>query len=164
MLEFVANTLYWYRPNPFLRNQNLKEDLVISSRNLCRPHSLVIRGLKFCFWSFNHIYPQSVTPQAGLKIIQLYLEGYRQHWKLSFEKDTVSRGGWIMFSLFCMTEVLLTFPSYLTWWQETRRNYSCRPRTKKQGMTQKLKISSKHVAREERREGSPLSCFIYPAT
>ncbi|XP_028225778.1 uncharacterized protein LOC114407046 isoform X6 [Glycine soja] len=111
-------------PNPFLRNQNLKEDLVISSRNLCRPHSLVIRGLKFCFWSFNHIYPQC------LKIIQLYLEGYRQHWKLSFEKDTVSRGGW----------------------------------TKKQGMTQKLKISSKHVAREERREGSPLSCFIYPAT
>ncbi|KAL5135282.1 Thioredoxin-like protein AAED1, chloroplastic [Glycine soja] len=70
------------------------------------------------------------TPNAGLKIIQLYLEGYRQHWKLSFEKDTVSRGGW----------------------------------TKKQGMTQKLKISSKHVAREERREGSPLSCFIYPAT
>ncbi|KHN09465.1 UPF0308 protein, chloroplastic, partial [Glycine soja] len=36
----------------------------------------------------------AVTPQAGLKIIQLYLEGYRQHWKLSFEKDTVSRGGW----------------------------------------------------------------------
>ncbi|KAG4393836.1 hypothetical protein GLYMA_03G176900v4 [Glycine max] len=34
------------------------------------------------------------TPNAGLKIIQLYLEGYRQHWKLSFEKDTVSRGGW----------------------------------------------------------------------
>lgn len=30
-------------------------------------------------------------------------------------------------------------------------------RTKKQGMTQKLKISWKHVAREERREGAPLS-------
>ncbi|KAL2345018.1 hypothetical protein Fmac_006303 [Flemingia macrophylla] len=34
------------------------------------------------------------TPNAGLKIIQLYLEGYRQDWKLSFEKDTVTRGGW----------------------------------------------------------------------
>ncbi|CAN6463103.1 unnamed protein product [Victoria cruziana] len=34
------------------------------------------------------------TPAAGMKIIQLYLEGYRQDWKLSFEKDTVSRGGW----------------------------------------------------------------------
>lgn len=34
------------------------------------------------------------TPKAGLKIIQLYREGYRQDWKLSFEKDTVTRGGW----------------------------------------------------------------------
>ncbi|XP_043815388.1 thioredoxin-like protein AAED1, chloroplastic isoform X2 [Manihot esculenta] len=34
------------------------------------------------------------TPKAGLQIIQLYMEGYRQDWKLSFEKDTVSRGGW----------------------------------------------------------------------
>ncbi|KAI4349217.1 hypothetical protein L6164_009837 [Bauhinia variegata] len=34
------------------------------------------------------------TPKAGLKIIQLYMEGYRQDWKLTFEKDTVSRGGW----------------------------------------------------------------------
>ncbi|QCD97880.1 galactonate dehydratase [Vigna unguiculata] len=34
------------------------------------------------------------TPNAGLKIIQLYMEGYRQDWKLSFEKDTVTRGGW----------------------------------------------------------------------
>ncbi|KAG2690330.1 hypothetical protein I3760_09G180900 [Carya illinoinensis] len=34
------------------------------------------------------------TPKAGLKIIQLYMEGYRQDWKLSFEKDTVTRGGW----------------------------------------------------------------------
>ncbi|XP_022634909.1 thioredoxin-like protein AAED1, chloroplastic isoform X3 [Vigna radiata var. radiata] len=33
------------------------------------------------------------TPNAGLKIIQLYREGYRQDWKLSFEKDTVTRGG-----------------------------------------------------------------------
>ncbi|KAF4396304.1 hypothetical protein F8388_019850 [Cannabis sativa] len=34
------------------------------------------------------------TPRAGVKIIQLYMEGYRQDWKLSFQKDTVSRGGW----------------------------------------------------------------------
>ncbi|PON32464.1 Peroxiredoxin-like FAM213/AAED [Parasponia andersonii] len=34
------------------------------------------------------------TPKAGLKIIQLYMEGYRQDWKLSFQKDTVARGGW----------------------------------------------------------------------
>jgi hypothetical protein len=36
----------------------------------------------------------AITLQAGLKIIELYMEGYRQDWKLSFEKDTVSRGGW----------------------------------------------------------------------
>ncbi|KAI3447630.1 hypothetical protein Pfo_004295 [Paulownia fortunei] len=34
------------------------------------------------------------TPGAGLKIIQAYLEGYRQDWGLSFEKDTRTRGGW----------------------------------------------------------------------
>ncbi|KAL9227993.1 hypothetical protein vseg_003619 [Gypsophila vaccaria] len=34
------------------------------------------------------------TPKAGLKIIQLYMEGYRQDWELSFQRDTVSRGGW----------------------------------------------------------------------
>ncbi|XP_022143710.1 thioredoxin-like protein AAED1, chloroplastic [Momordica charantia] len=34
------------------------------------------------------------TPKAGLKIIQLYMEGYRQDWNLSFQKDTVRRGGW----------------------------------------------------------------------
>ncbi|PIN03714.1 hypothetical protein CDL12_23753 [Handroanthus impetiginosus] len=34
------------------------------------------------------------TPGAGLKIIQVYLEGYRQDWALSFEKDTRTRGGW----------------------------------------------------------------------
>ncbi|KAK6942874.1 Peroxiredoxin-like 2A/B/C [Dillenia turbinata] len=34
------------------------------------------------------------TPAAGLKIIQLYMEGYRQDWGLSFQKDTVTRGGW----------------------------------------------------------------------
>ncbi|XWS59733.1 hypothetical protein CRYUN_Cryun08bG0147300 [Craigia yunnanensis] len=34
------------------------------------------------------------TPKAGLKIIQLYMEGYRQDWKLSFDEDTVKKGGW----------------------------------------------------------------------
>ncbi|CAI9783210.1 unnamed protein product [Fraxinus pennsylvanica] len=34
------------------------------------------------------------TPGAGLKIIQAYMEGYRQDWELSFEKDTRTRGGW----------------------------------------------------------------------
>lgn len=34
------------------------------------------------------------TPKAGLKIIQSYMEGYRQDWKLSFEGDTVAKGGW----------------------------------------------------------------------
>ncbi|CAN1274932.1 Thioredoxin-like protein AAED1, chloroplastic, partial [Linum perenne] len=34
------------------------------------------------------------TPKAGLKIMQLYMEGYRQDWKLSSESNTVSRGGW----------------------------------------------------------------------
>ncbi|XWS43644.1 hypothetical protein CRYUN_Cryun16bG0121400 [Craigia yunnanensis] len=54
------------------------------------------RGIKICFWGYNDIYPQIVclTCQAALKIIQLYMEGYRQDWKLSFEEDTVKRGGW----------------------------------------------------------------------
>lgn len=34
------------------------------------------------------------TPLAGLKIIQLYMEGYRQDWALSFEKNTRTKGGW----------------------------------------------------------------------
>ncbi|XP_058210759.1 thioredoxin-like protein AAED1, chloroplastic isoform X1 [Rhododendron vialii] len=34
------------------------------------------------------------TPGAGLKIIEAYMEGYRQDWALSFEKDTRTRGGW----------------------------------------------------------------------
>lgn len=34
------------------------------------------------------------TPGAGLKIIQAYMEGYRQDWGLSFEKETRTRGGW----------------------------------------------------------------------
>ncbi|KAL3623009.1 hypothetical protein CASFOL_031825 [Castilleja foliolosa] len=34
------------------------------------------------------------TPGAALKIIEAYVEGYRQDWALSFEKDTRTRGGW----------------------------------------------------------------------
>lgn len=34
------------------------------------------------------------TPKAGLKIIQSYMEGYRQDWGLSMQENTVSRGGW----------------------------------------------------------------------
>ncbi|XP_076945068.1 thioredoxin-like protein AAED1, chloroplastic [Bidens hawaiensis] len=34
------------------------------------------------------------TPGAALKIIEAYMEGYRQNWELSFEKDTRTRGGW----------------------------------------------------------------------
>ncbi|KAI5639452.1 hypothetical protein M9H77_00593 [Catharanthus roseus] len=34
------------------------------------------------------------TPGAGLKIIQAYMEGYRQDWELSFEKETRTKGGW----------------------------------------------------------------------
>ncbi|CAM0872626.1 unnamed protein product [Alopecurus aequalis] len=32
------------------------------------------------------------SPSAGLKIIQLYREGYRQDWELSFEKNTRTKG------------------------------------------------------------------------
>ncbi|WJX72006.1 hypothetical protein P8452_55929 [Trifolium repens] len=32
------------------------------------------------------------SKKAALKIIESYMEGYRQYWKLSFEKDTVIRG------------------------------------------------------------------------
>ncbi|XP_068644558.1 thioredoxin-like protein AAED1, chloroplastic [Aristolochia californica] len=34
------------------------------------------------------------TPSAGIKIIQCYMEGYRQDWGLSFQNNTVSKGGW----------------------------------------------------------------------
>ncbi|PWA64377.1 thioredoxin superfamily protein [Artemisia annua] len=34
------------------------------------------------------------TPGSALKIIEAYMEGYRQDWELSFEKDTRTRGGW----------------------------------------------------------------------
>ncbi|GFQ03878.1 thioredoxin-like protein aaed1 chloroplastic [Phtheirospermum japonicum] len=39
------------------------------------------------------------TPGAGLKIIEAYVEGYRQDWALSFEKDTRTRGGWYVILL-----------------------------------------------------------------
>ncbi|ONK62398.1 uncharacterized protein A4U43_C07F3460 [Asparagus officinalis] len=46
--------------------------------------------------ALNFVYGVSTTftPLAGLKIIQSYMEGYRQDWGLSFEKDTRTRGGW----------------------------------------------------------------------
>ncbi|OMP03661.1 Thioredoxin-like protein [Corchorus olitorius] len=44
--------------------------------------------------SFVSGWTTTFTPKAGLKIIQLYMEGYRQDWRLSFEEDTVKRGGW----------------------------------------------------------------------
>lgn len=34
------------------------------------------------------------SPTTGMRIISAYLEGYRQDWGLSFQKDTVSKGGW----------------------------------------------------------------------
>lgn len=40
------------------------------------------------------VFPLSLAFQAGLKIIQSYMEGYRQDWAPSSEKDTVARGGW----------------------------------------------------------------------
>lgn len=40
-----------------------------------------------------------------MKIIQAYMEGYRQDWELSFEKETRTKGGWyvivIEMSIFC---------------------------------------------------------------
>ncbi|XP_066384430.1 DNA topoisomerase 6 subunit A3-like [Miscanthus floridulus] len=46
-------------------------------------------ALEFAFGLFS-----TFTPAAGLKIIQLYREGYRQDWELSFEKNTRTKGGW----------------------------------------------------------------------
>ena len=53
----------------------------------------------------------AVALQAGLKIIELYMEGYRQDWKLSFEKDTVSRGGWYVY-LFYKKSYTITLSDY----------------------------------------------------
>lgn len=36
----------------------------------------------------------TVSLTTGLRVISAYLEGYRQDWELSFDKDTVSKGGW----------------------------------------------------------------------
>ncbi|KAF8402785.1 hypothetical protein HHK36_010876 [Tetracentron sinense] len=43
---------------------------------------------------YNIIAGLIINHSAGLKIIQSYMEGYRQDWELSFEKDTRTRGGW----------------------------------------------------------------------
>ncbi|XP_024537757.1 thioredoxin-like protein AAED1, chloroplastic [Selaginella moellendorffii] len=34
------------------------------------------------------------NPNAAMRVMGAHLEGYRQDWRLSFEKDTVQRGGW----------------------------------------------------------------------
>ncbi|XP_002977235.2 thioredoxin-like protein AAED1, chloroplastic [Selaginella moellendorffii] len=34
------------------------------------------------------------NPKAAMRVMGAHLEGYRQDWGLSFEKDTVQRGGW----------------------------------------------------------------------
>lgn len=53
------------------------------------PSHASYEALKFAYGVFS-----TFTPKAGLKIIQSYMEGYRQDWALSSEKDTVARGGW----------------------------------------------------------------------
>jgi hypothetical protein len=49
-----------------------------------------------------------IITQAGLKIIQLYREGYRQDWELSFEKNTRTKGGWYA-CIFVLTVRALVF-------------------------------------------------------
>lgn len=34
------------------------------------------------------------TPSAGMRIIQSYMEGYRQDWELSSKRNTMTKGGW----------------------------------------------------------------------
>ncbi|XP_020686382.1 thioredoxin-like protein AAED1, chloroplastic isoform X2 [Dendrobium catenatum] len=48
------------------------------------------------FDALNFAYGVSTTftPKAGMKIIESYLEGYRQDWGLSFKENTRSKGGW----------------------------------------------------------------------
>lgn len=48
------------------------------------------------FDALNFAYGVSTTftPKAGMKIIESYLEGYRQDWGLSFRENTRSKGGW----------------------------------------------------------------------
>ena len=59
--------------------------------------------LDFCDCNDLSHFVVCLTCQAGLKIIQLYMEGYRQDWKLSFEEDTVKRGGWYVNYLITIT-------------------------------------------------------------
>eukprot|EP00252_Welwitschia_mirabilis_P011824 TRINITY_DN2627_c0_g1_i1.p1 TRINITY_DN2627_c0_g1~~TRINITY_DN2627_c0_g1_i1.p1 ORF type:complete len:264 (+),score=47.94 TRINITY_DN2627_c0_g1_i1:186-977(+) len=53
------------------------------------PHHSAYDALKFVSGISS-----TFTPSAARKIFQLYREGYRQDWGLSFQKDTVNRGGW----------------------------------------------------------------------
>ncbi|KAL9661663.1 hypothetical protein QQ045_026489 [Rhodiola kirilowii] len=53
------------------------------------PSHASYEALQFAYGVFS-----TFTPKAGLKIIQSYMEGYRQDWSLSSEKDTVAKGGW----------------------------------------------------------------------
>lgn len=53
------------------------------------PNHTSFNALKFVSGVFT-----TFTPRAATKIIESYVEGYRQDWGLSFQKDTVSSGGW----------------------------------------------------------------------
>ena len=70
--------------------------MYINIDEVCSP------GVEMGYWNFSiwQLYLvlgtdiTLMTFQAGLKIIQSYMEGYRQDWGLSFQKDTVAKGGW----------------------------------------------------------------------
>jgi len=53
------------------------------------PNHTSFNTLKFVSGVFT-----TFTPSAATKIIESYVEGYRQDWGLSFQKDTMNRGGW----------------------------------------------------------------------
>jgi hypothetical protein len=36
----------------------------------------------------------TLNPQAGLNVVNALREGFKQNWAISFEKDTVLKGGW----------------------------------------------------------------------
>ena len=61
-----------------------------------------ILGFLYCKEAFSNL-------QAGLKIIQSYMEGYRQDWKLSFEEDTVAKGGWYVIHLLAIIVTIIRF-------------------------------------------------------
>lgn len=35
-----------------------------------------------------------LNPKSGSRLVKAFIEGYRQDWELSLDKDTVQRGGW----------------------------------------------------------------------